>query len=96
MVVVVCYDVATTSKEGRRRLRQVAEICEGHGTRVQYSVFECPLDEPKWLKMRRKLLDAFDPDEDSLRFYFLDERNNRRTEHHGTRKPLDLTGALIF
>ena len=41
MLVIVCYDVSTETREGRRRLRRVAKVCEGTGQRVQKSVFEC-------------------------------------------------------
>ena len=40
MLVIVCYDVNTETREGRRRLRRVAKLCEGIGQRVQKSVFE--------------------------------------------------------
>ena len=29
MLVIVCYDVNTETREGRRRLRRVAKVCEG-------------------------------------------------------------------
>jgi CRISPR associated protein Cas2 len=35
----------TVTREGRRRLRRVARVCEDYGQRVQYSVFECRLDD---------------------------------------------------
>ncbi|MBX9636428.1 MAG: CRISPR-associated endonuclease Cas2, partial [Nitrosomonas sp.] len=38
MLIIVTYDVSTETKEGRRRLRRVAKICEGIGQRVQKSV----------------------------------------------------------
>lgn len=41
MLVLVCYDVSTETKQGRRRLRRVAKVCESTGQRVQKSVFEC-------------------------------------------------------
>jgi len=37
---VICFDVAD-----KKRLRQVAIQMENFGQRVQYSVFECHLDE---------------------------------------------------
>ena len=40
MLVIVCYDVCTETREGRRRLRRVAKVCESTGQRVQKSVFE--------------------------------------------------------
>lgn len=95
MLVLVCYDVSTTTKEGERRLRTIANICEDHGVRVQYSVFECRVTPPVWILFRAELLAAFEPLEDSLRFYFLDEISASRTEHHGAKKPLDPTKPLI-
>ena len=35
MLIVVAYDVATETKEGRRRLRRVAQACKDYGQRVQ-------------------------------------------------------------
>ena len=37
MMVLVSYDVAQ-DEGGKRRLRNVARICQGYGQRVQYSV----------------------------------------------------------
>jgi CRISPR-associated protein Cas2 len=44
MLVVVSYDVSTTSPAGRKRLRKIAKACVNFGRRVQFSVFEhcCP------------------------------------------------------
>src|ERR1035441_1914408 len=40
MDLILAYDVDTTTTEGQRRLRRIAKLCEGHGIRVQKSVFE--------------------------------------------------------
>ena len=56
MLVLVCYDVNTETKEGRRRLRRVARVCESTGQRVQKSVFECQLDTAKFEALERRLL----------------------------------------
>ena len=45
MQVLVAYDVNTTTPEGERRLRRVAQTCVNFGQRVQKSVFECSLGE---------------------------------------------------
>ncbi|MBL8678787.1 MAG: CRISPR-associated endonuclease Cas2 [Myxococcales bacterium] len=95
MVILVSYDVATTSKAGRKRLRKVAQACEDYGQRVQYSVFECKLDATDWVKLRARLLGLIDGKEDSMRFYFLDDGAASKTEHHGVREPVDFEGTLV-
>lgn len=78
--LLICYDVETTSAAGRKRLRQVAKICEKHGQRVQKSVFECKLSEHLWADMRSKLEAHIDEDHDSLRIYRLPADRDRAVE----------------
>ena len=85
MMVLVSYDVATTTPAGRRRLRRIARICKDYGQRVQYSVFECLLDPAQWTSLRLRLLDIFDADADSLRFYYLGSNWQGGVEHHGAK-----------
>lgn len=96
MLILVTYDVNTEDKEGRRRLRRVAKACEGSGNRVQFSVFECQVDDATWARLRGRLLDIVDLAKDSLRFYFLGENGFARCEHHGTKPSLDLEGPLVL
>jgi CRISPR-associated protein Cas2 len=95
MRVVITYDVATLTKEGRSRLRKVAQTCKSYGVRVQWSVFECSLGDREWVLLRSELLSIIERAEDSLRFYFLSADAARKTEHHGVREPLDLDGPLV-
>jgi CRISPR-associated protein Cas2 len=94
MIVLVCYDVAATP-EGVKRLRHIATACQDYGVRVQYSIFECKLEARHWVEFRHRLLSLFEPSEDSLRFYFLCGADATLTEHHGVRRPVDLTGPLV-
>ncbi len=96
MLVLVTYDVSTVEKAGRKRLRRVARVCEDYGTRVQKSVFECQVGQKEWVNLHDRLLREMKADEDSLRFYFLDEKAVLRTEHHGVDKPVDLTEPLLL
>jgi CRISPR-associated protein Cas2 len=89
MMIVVSYDVRTTTGLGRRRLRRMAKECGNFGRRVQNSVFECVLDPAQWATLRLRLLDIFDPGEDSLRFYFLGSNWRGVVEHHGTKRISD-------
>jgi CRISPR-associated protein Cas2 len=81
--LLICYDVETTSAEGRKRLRQVAKVCERHGQRVQKSVFECKLSEQIWGQMRSQLEEIIDVDHDSLRIYQLPPDRARAVEVMG-------------
>jgi len=96
MMVLVSYDVSTVTAKGRRRLRRVAKACENYGQRVQQSIFECLLEPAVWTTLRLKLLDIYNPDEDSLRFYFLGANYKKRIEHHGIQLSLDLDRPLIL
>ncbi len=95
MMVLITYDVKTDSPGGAKRLRKVAKICENHGQRVQFSVFECLLDPAGWTLMRAQLIDAIDDEADSLRFYFLGANWKRRVEHVGAKAAYDPEGPLI-
>ena len=95
MMVIVSYDVSTSTPEGRKRLRRVAKACLDFGQRVQNSVFECLVDPAKWEILRARLLDEFEPREDSLRFYYLGANWRRRVEHVGAKSTPDPEGPLI-
>jgi len=95
MMVLVSYDVETTSPAGGRRLRRVARACKDYGQRVQFSVFECEVDPAQWVAMRDRLLREIDEKRDSLRFYFLGANWRRRVEHVGAKAVHDLADPLI-
>jgi CRISPR/Cas system-associated endoribonuclease Cas2 len=46
--------------------------------------------------LRERLLSEIKGDEDSLRFYFLDEKGTQRIEHHGVDRPINLPEPLIL
>jgi CRISPR-associated protein Cas2 len=96
MLMLITYDVATTTPEGRRRLRKMAQACKNFGQRVQKSVFECNVEPEQWVVLRDQLLQIVKTSEDSLRFYPLDENVRRQIEHIGINEPVDFEGPLIF
>ena len=95
MLILITYDVATTTPEGRRRLRRIAIACKNYGQRVQKSVFECAVGPEQWALLRAALLEIINPTEDSLRVYPLDETVRRKIEHFGVHEPVDFEGPLI-
>ncbi len=74
MLILVAYDVTDA-----KRLRKVAEVCEGYGVRVQYSLFECRLDHEAVEMMWNELLEEIDESEDRLVMYRLDAKSAGRT-----------------
>ena len=85
MLVLITYDVNTEDAAGRRRLRQIAKQCVNYGQRVQNSVFECLLDAAQNKLLQHKLRGIMDENKDSLRFYYLGDRYEKKVEHFGTK-----------
>lgn len=96
MLVLITYDVNTTSTQGVRRLAHVARICTNYGQRVQNSVFECLVDSTQFAVIKSQLLAAIDPQKDSVRYYFLGDNYKNRIEHVGVQKSFDLSETLII
>ena len=96
MMVLITYDVATSSPEGGKRLRRAAKACLDFGQRVQHSVFECQVDPAQWQTLKHRLETIIDPDRDSLRYYYLGKNWKRRVEHVGAKPAVDLDGPLII
>lgn len=94
MMVLVTYDVNTETPAGKKRLRSVAKICQNHGQRVQYSVFECLLDPAQLTSFKHRLEKTIDMNVDSLRFYNLGVNWHRRVEHMGAKSTYDPEGFL--
>ena len=66
MFVVVAYDIV----DDRKRLR-VAKLMKSYGVRVQKSVFECILDDRRYLKMKEQVEKLIDWEDDGVRYYIL-------------------------
>ena len=93
MDILVAYDVKADTVEGRRRLRKVAQQCLNYGQRVQYSVFECRVNEMTLYKLQTALEVIMDPGEDSIRIYRV---NPSKTWVKGIDRYVDFDEPLIF
>ncbi|MHB1200845.1 MAG: CRISPR-associated endonuclease Cas2 [Polaromonas sp.] len=96
MLVLVCYDVNTETRAGRRRLRRVAKVCESTGQRVQKSVFECQLNLAQFESLERELLAEIDAQLDCLRLYRIPETRGFEVLEHGAFKAVDFDGPLVL
>ncbi len=62
----ICFDV-----KNKRRLRRVSLELENFGHRVQYSLFECLLDDNDLQTLKQRLAQLIDPDQDHVSYYRL-------------------------
>ena len=96
MLYLITYDVSTTTPEGRRRLRKVAQACKDYGQRVQKSVFECLVEPEQWVAAPR----AAPRDHQPRGRQPADSIHSTRTSGDGSStsartEPLDFEGPLI-
>jgi CRISPR-associated protein Cas2 len=75
---IVVYDIPCD-----KRRKKVADLLEGYGKRVQYSVFECILTKSKFDELRQRLKKRIKNGEDSVRFYPLSSHTLAQVEVWG-------------
>ncbi len=63
---LVSYDISHP-----KRLRRVAKTLESYGTRLQFSVFECPLDDLRLQQAKAALAKEINAEEDQVLFVAL-------------------------
>lgn len=78
MLILITYDVNTETEAGKSRLRKVAKQCVNYGVRVQNSVFECIVDGAQCRGLKGKLQELIDEDKDSIRIYYLSDKQNKK------------------
>ena len=96
MLVLVTYDVQTSSISGEKRLRKVARQCVKYGQRVQNSVFACLVDPAQFAELKHRLSEIIDKEKDSIRFYFLGSKWERKVESLGVVTSYDPNSELII
>ena len=73
--VVVVYDISND-----RRRTKLHNALLDHGSPVQYSVFECLLDDKELAQMKKATARVIKPRVDRVRYYYLCARCLRKTE----------------
>lgn len=96
MLLVITYDVDTTTTAGAKRLRQVAKVCERYGMRVQNSVFEVLVDAAQLVTLKAELKRRIDTELDSVRFYRIGNSYEGKIDTLGKSPLVQAGGSLIF
>ncbi len=77
MLVLIVYDIPDN-----KRRQKLATFLEGHGRRVQYSVFECFISLAEMKKLHEKVKRQVKPAEDNVRFYLDRRRQSAQSVDH--------------
>jgi CRISPR-associated protein Cas2 len=90
MFVVVAYDISHD-----RRRTKLHDTLLNFGTPVQYSVFECIVDEERLEKMKGAIGRVIKPRQDRVRFYYLCQACLARTEVTSGPEVLHETDVIV-
>jgi CRISPR-associated protein Cas2 len=81
---VIAYDIPND-----RRRTKVHKVLSGFGEWTQFSLFECHLTPKQLLQLRHRLDQLLNPEEDSVRFYYICERCVAKAQTVGSAPPED-------
>ncbi len=96
MLVIIAYDVETSTNQGRTRLRKVAKLCVNYGQRVQNSVFECSVDPAQLVEITHQLQKIIDNDLDNIRIYHMGKNWERKIETLGKSESYNPDSGVLF
>ncbi|ALB39672.1 MULTISPECIES: CRISPR-associated endonuclease Cas2 [Nostocales] len=91
LLYVIVYDITCD-----KRRKKVSDLLEGYGQRVQYSVFECILNQTKYSELQKRLRKQIKSSEDSIRFYPLSKHTFNQIETWGEPPVTELPGSTII
>ena len=90
-MVIVVYDIP----DNKRRTK-LAHFLEGHGRRVQFSVFECFISLEQMRQLHQAVSKKVKASEDNVRFYWLSDDNMSMSLTIGSNKPKKPPNYYIF
>lgn len=96
MMLIIAYDVDTTTQAGAKRLRQVAHLCERYGSRVQNSVFEVLLTPAQLVALKEGLTKIMDAKKDSVRIYRIGSTYQNKIEVLGKKTRVEIGEPLLI
>lgn len=90
LLYLITYDIPVN-----RRRKKIADLLEGYGRRVQYSVFECILTRDQYTELQQRLKRHVLPAEDSVRFYPVSRHTLAQVETWGGVPLTTAPGSII-
>lgn len=77
-LIVVAYDISNN-----KRRKMISDLLEQHGTRVNYSVFECLMATERLDKLKIEADGLIDKKHDSILYYALCASCIEKIDRHG-------------
>jgi CRISPR-associated protein Cas2 len=90
LIYVVAYDIPCD-----KRRKKVADLLEGYGQRVQYSVFECALSAAKYKELQKRLRSRVKLEKDRIRIYPISQQMLQGVEVWGGVEIVKPPGSTI-
>ncbi|WP_414527745.1 CRISPR-associated endonuclease Cas2 [Nodularia chucula] len=88
---IIVYDIPDDKK-----CKKISNLLEGYGQRVQYSVFECILNQRQYDELKKRLRKHINFSQDSLRFYPVTQHTFKQIETWGEPSVTQLPGSTII
>lgn len=83
MKYLITYDI-----ENDKKRKKVSDELETYGYRVNFSVFECELNQTKLKKLKSKLDELINKKTDSIRFYHICENCTPKSFELGNKEDI--------
>lgn len=96
MLVLITYDVKTSTSDGKKRLQKVAKTCVNFGQRVQNSVFECSVDPAQLVEIKHEIERIIDNSCDNVRIYHMGKHWERKIETLGKSESYNPDNGTLF
>ena len=81
MLIVVSYDIPSN-----KRRTKVMKTLKDFGRHVQYSVFECDLNQKDYSKLQQALKKLINAKEDNVRIYHINQEDARKRKLWGKQR----------
>ncbi len=91
MFIIISYDIVDDEKRNK-----IANILKDYGRRIQYSVFECDINEKLFQELINKIKKAINEDEDSVIFFPLCELCKKKILFIGIKKSFEENSFYVF
>lgn len=88
---IIVYDIPCD-----KRRQKISELLEGYGKRVEYSVFECLLNQGQYTELKKRLHKQINSSEDSIRFYPLSKHTFNQIETWGEPPITEIPGFKLL